>query len=71
MATKNGPKKRSQRKTSTTQLKDEQVRVRLTVEQKDKLVAAARRRALPLSNWLVSLGLREAENDGREGRVEA
>jgi len=71
MATKNGPKKRSQRKASTTQLKDEQVRVRLTVEQKDKLVAAARRRALPLSNWLVSLGLREAENDGREGRVEA
>lgn len=64
MAGKKNSAERAKRK-SAGPMKDEQIRVRVTVEQKDALVAAARRRGLPLSNWLVSLGLREVETDGR------
>jgi uncharacterized protein (DUF1778 family) len=41
--------------------KDEQVRVRLTAEQKQKLTDAATRAGLDVSTWLRSIGLREAD----------
>jgi uncharacterized protein (DUF1778 family) len=41
--------------------KEEQIRVRLTVEQKKKLTTAAARAGLEVSTWLRSIGLREAE----------
>lgn len=43
--------------------KEELVPIRMTAEQKEKLVAAADRRGLPLSTWLLTLGLREADGD--------
>jgi hypothetical protein len=41
--------------------KEEQIRVRLTVEQKQKLTEAAGRASLDVSTWLRAVGLREAE----------
>ncbi len=42
-------------------LKDEDVHIRLTVEQKALLTAAATRAGAGLSTWLLMLGLREAQ----------
>ena len=36
---------------------------RMTADQKVTLAAAAERRGLPLSTWLLTLGLREANED--------
>jgi uncharacterized protein (DUF1778 family) len=38
--------------------KTEQVRIRVTLAQKRKLTAAAKRAGLGVSSWLLSLGLR-------------
>ena len=43
--------------------KEEMVPIRMTTEQKATLAEAAQRRGLPLSTWLLSLGLREANED--------
>ena len=43
--------------------KEEMVPVRMTTDQKATLVAAAERRGLGLSTWLLTLGLREADAD--------
>ena len=45
--------------------KEELIPIRLTAEQKEALVAAAERRGLPVSTWLLTLGLREADKDKR------
>jgi len=42
-------------------LKDEDVHIRLSREQKDLLAAAAARAGAGLSTWLLMLGLREAQ----------
>jgi uncharacterized protein (DUF1778 family) len=42
--------------------KDDQVRIRLTAEQKDLMTAAAKKAGLGLSPWLLMLGLREANS---------
>jgi hypothetical protein len=41
--------------------KEEMVPIRMTADQKATLAAAAERRGLPLSTWLLMLGLREAD----------
>jgi uncharacterized protein (DUF1778 family) len=43
--------------------KEETVQIRMTAEQKETLAAAAERRGLPMSTWLLTLGLREADAD--------
>jgi hypothetical protein len=43
--------------------KEEMVPIRMTAEQKTRLVAAAERRGVPLSTWLLMLGLQEADSD--------
>jgi uncharacterized protein (DUF1778 family) len=43
--------------------KEELIPVRVTAEQKAALVDAAERRGLPVSTWLLTLGLREANAD--------
>jgi uncharacterized protein (DUF1778 family) len=43
--------------------KEEMVQIRMTAEQKETLAAAAEHRGLPMSTWLLTLGLREAEAD--------
>jgi uncharacterized protein (DUF1778 family) len=43
--------------------KEETVQIRMTAEQKEVLAAAAERRGLPMSTWLLTLGLREANED--------
>lgn len=43
--------------------KEEMVQIRMTAEQKEVLAAAAERRGVPMSTWLLMLGLREAEAD--------
>jgi uncharacterized protein (DUF1778 family) len=45
--------------------KEELVPIRMTKEQKATLTAAAERRGLPVSTWLLSLGLREANEDDK------
>jgi hypothetical protein len=52
------PPKRRPRKAV---LKDQNILIRVTAEQKHALVAAAERAGLELSSWLRSLGLREAQ----------
>ncbi len=42
-------------------LKDEDIHIRLSREQKDLLAAAAARAGAGLSTWLLMLGLREAQ----------
>lgn len=43
--------------------KEEMVPIRMTTEQKATLATAAERRGLPLSTWLLTLGLKEASGD--------
>jgi uncharacterized protein (DUF1778 family) len=43
--------------------KEEMVPIRMTTEQKTTLATAAERRGLPLSTWLLTLGLKEASED--------
>lgn len=43
--------------------KELMVPIRMTAEQKETLAVAAERRGLPLSTWLLTLGLREADGD--------
>lgn len=43
--------------------KEEVIPVRLTSEQKTRLVAAAERKGVPVSTWLLMLGLAEAAKD--------
>ena len=43
--------------------KEAVIPVRLTKEQKAILVAAAEKKGLGVSTWLLTLGLREAEDD--------
>jgi uncharacterized protein (DUF1778 family) len=42
-------------------LKDEDIHLRLTTEQKELLTAAATRAGAGLSTWLLMLGIREAQ----------
>lgn len=55
------PPKRRPRKAV---LKDQNILIRVTAEQKRALVAAAERAGLELSSWLRALGLREAQRTG-------
>lgn len=55
------PPKRRPRKAA---LKDQNILIRVTAEQKRALVAAAERAGLELSSWLRALGLREAQRTG-------
>ena len=43
--------------------KEEMVPIRMTADQKAALAVAAERRGLPLSTWLLTLGLRELSED--------
>lgn len=43
--------------------KEETVQIRMTAEQKETLAAAAERRGLPMSTWLLTLGLQQANED--------
>jgi uncharacterized protein (DUF1778 family) len=43
--------------------KEELIPIRLTREQKETLTAAAARRGLPVSSWMLSLALLEAGRD--------
>ena len=43
--------------------KEEMVPIRMTADQKTALAAAAERRGLPLSTWMLMLALREANED--------
>ena len=43
--------------------KEEMVQIRMTAEQKEILAAAAERRGLPMSTWLLTLGLQQANED--------
>lgn len=43
--------------------KEEMVPIRMTADQKATLAAAAERRGLPLSTWMLMLALREANED--------
>ncbi len=45
--------------------KEETVQIRMTAEQKELLAAAAERLGLPLSTWLLTLGLRETTAGGK------
>ena len=48
--------------------KDENINVRLTVEQKDELTRAATHAGLGVSSWMLALALREArKGDGGSG----
>ena len=40
--------------------KDDQIRIRVTLAQKRRLIAAAKRAGLGVSSWLLSLGLSAA-----------
>lgn len=50
----------TKRRKPKAQRKEETVRIRVTVEQKRTLSAAADRAGLDVSSWLRALGLREA-----------
>lgn len=43
--------------------KEETVQIRMTSAQKEVLAAAAERRGLPMSTWLLTLGLQQASED--------
>lgn len=43
--------------------KDQDIRIRVTEEQKQTLTEAAARAGLGVSSWLLMLGLREANED--------
>lgn len=43
--------------------KEEMVQIRMTADQKETLAAAAERRGLPMSTWLLTLGLQQANED--------
>jgi uncharacterized protein (DUF1778 family) len=43
--------------------KEEMVQIRMTAEQKEILATAAERRGLPMSTWLLTLGLQQASED--------
>jgi len=43
--------------------KDQDIRIRVTEEQKQTLTEAAERAGLGVSSWLLMLGLREAKKD--------
>lgn len=43
------------------QLKDEDIRIRVTAEQKTRLVAQATRAGVGVSTWMLLVALREAE----------
>jgi uncharacterized protein (DUF1778 family) len=51
------------RRKPSNQLKDNQVRIRLTREQKQKLVFAAQRAGLDVSSWLRTVGLQAADEE--------
>jgi uncharacterized protein (DUF1778 family) len=55
------PKKTKVRRKPKSALKEESIRIRVNVNQKKILSAAAARAGLGLSGWLLFLGLREAE----------
>ena len=58
---KTDPKKRRKPKALR---KEDFVRIRLTLAQKETLTAAAQRDGLGLSTWLLMLGMREAQKTG-------
>jgi uncharacterized protein (DUF1778 family) len=48
--------------------KEDSIRLRCTAEQKEILTEAATRAGLGVSGWLLSIGLREAQQPGARGR---
>jgi uncharacterized protein (DUF1778 family) len=44
--------------------KEADIRIRVTDEQKERLIAAAQRAGIGVSSWLLTLGLREAQKTG-------
>lgn len=48
------------RRKAKSERKDKEIRLRLTLGQKDSFTKAAQRAGLDLSNWLRSLAVREA-----------
>lgn len=48
-----------------TSRKDNQIRIRLTRQQKDIFTRAAEREGLDVSSWLRAMGLRAAEEKAR------
>jgi uncharacterized protein (DUF1778 family) len=58
------PTKPPKRRPRKAVLKDQNILIRVTAEQKRALVAAAERAGLELSSWLRALGLREAQRTG-------
>jgi uncharacterized protein (DUF1778 family) len=55
------------RRKPKAQRKEDSIRLRCTVEQKDRLVAAADRDGQGVSSWLLALGLREARKGESSG----
>lgn len=53
--------KATSKKRRKTVRKDDSIRIRCTVEQKETLTDAAARAGLGVSGWLLMLGLREAQ----------
>lgn len=53
--------------------KDQDIRIRVTADQKQTLTDAATRAGLGVSSWLLMLGLREADADKKQlrGRMAA
>jgi uncharacterized protein (DUF1778 family) len=48
----------STRRKTSKKLKDEQIRVRVTTEQKERFAAAAEKAGLSVSSWVVLMCLR-------------
>lgn len=60
VSTMSEPKKAGRPKKSEKERKDEEIRVRVTAEQKAKLTKTAELDGQEVSSWLRALGLREA-----------
>lgn len=54
------------RRKSKADRKEETIPIRCTVEQKQTLAEAAGQLGLPVSGWLLALGLREAKREKAE-----
>lgn len=64
MAAAKGAKRRDEPQRDRP-LKEDSIRIRVTAEQKDKLVARATRAGMGVSTWMLMVALREAEAGDR------
>jgi len=57
------PKRRHRPRKPKGELKDEEIRVRVTADQKQALVDAASRESMEVSSWLRWLGMKAAKGE--------